>query len=80
MTDDVKKRLSQHAAGRVASTKAHLPHALIGYEGYALKSDATRREQFLKTTEGRRLFRQQYRDVLKKVSGEMAERPIAVAC
>jgi len=40
---------------------------LIGYESYYLKSDAERREKFLKTNEGRRLFKQQYRDILEQI-------------
>lgn len=80
LTDNIERRLTEHNSGKVASTKIYLPCTLIGYEVYTLKSDALRREQFLKTTEGRRLFRQQYRDILQKVTGELAERPIATAC
>jgi putative endonuclease len=65
MTEDLKRRFYQHQRGGVESTKNYLPADLIGYEAYRLKSDAERREKFLKNTEGRRLFKQQYRDVLK---------------
>ena len=34
------------------------------YEAYGLESDARRRERFLKTTEGKRLLKQQIRDIL----------------
>lgn len=64
MTGDLKRRIFEHKNGKVESTKNYLPVDLIGYEAYKLKSDAERREKFLKTTEGRRLFKQQYRDVL----------------
>lgn len=64
MTEDLKRRFNQHQNGGVESTKNYLPADLIGYEAYRLKSDAERRERFLKNTEGRRLFRQQYKDIL----------------
>ena len=63
-TSDLKRRLKEHTSGKVASTKHLQPASLIGYEAYARRSYATRREKFLKTTEGKRLLRQQYRDVL----------------
>ena len=69
LTDDLRRRINEHALGKVESTKSFRPFQLVGYEAYALKSDAQRRERFLKTTEGRRLFRQQYRDILAIGSG-----------
>ncbi len=64
--NDLKRRMQEHKSGNVNSTKNYLPIMLIGYEAYILKSDAQRREKFLKTTEGRRLIKQQYRDILNK--------------
>lgn len=64
-TRDLKRRVQEHNIGKVESTMNYRPLKLIGYEAYALKSDAERRERFLKTTEGKRLLRQQYRDILK---------------
>jgi len=64
MTADLKRRIQEHNRGKVKSTKNIRPLILIGYEAYVLKSDAERRERFLKTTEGRRLLKQQYRDIL----------------
>ena len=64
-TGDLKRRILEHARGRVESTKNYLPAELIGYEAYRLKSDAERRENFLKTTEGGRLLKQQYKSILK---------------
>ena len=63
-TGDLRRRFSEHEQGQVSSTKHFRPVHLVGYESYLLKTDAQRREVFLKTTEGRRLFKQQYRDVL----------------
>ena len=65
-TADLRRRFSEHTNGKVDSTKLRRPLSLIGYEAYETESDATRREQFLKTTEGKRLFRQQYRDILQQ--------------
>jgi len=66
-TDDLKRRFKEHKDGKVRSTKNYLPYKLIGYEVYRVKTDAVRREKFLKTTEGRRLLRQQYRDAIIKL-------------
>jgi putative endonuclease len=63
-TEDLKRRFNEHQSGKVTATKHFLPIKLIGYEAYLEKSDAMRREAFMKTTEGRRLFKQQYRDIL----------------
>lgn len=63
-TKDLKSRMFEHNRGNVTTTSKYLPVTLIGYEAYSVKSDAQRREKFMKTTEGKRLFRQQYRDIL----------------
>jgi len=63
-TGDLQRRFREHKDGKVFSTKHKLPVTLLLYEAYALKSDAERRERFLKTTEGKRLLKQQIRDIL----------------
>ena len=68
MTTNLKRRISEHNRGKVASTAKRLPAELIGYEAYRLKTDAVRRERYLKTTEGKRLLRQQYRDIINLAS------------
>jgi len=65
-TDNLKRRYNEHEFGKVESTKHKRPLELIFYEAYVRKSDAERREKFLKTTEGKRLLRQQLRDILKE--------------
>jgi putative endonuclease len=55
----------EHEAGKVAATRYRRPVKLVGYEAYILKTDASRREKYMKTTEGKYLFRQQYRDVIQ---------------
>ncbi len=64
LTDTIERRLLEHHQGKVSSTKAYRPMRLIGYEVYSNEQDARRREKFLKTTEGRRLLHQQYRDAI----------------
>ena len=65
-TDNLEQRLRAHASGSVESTRNYRPVKLLGYEGYELKSDALRRENFLKKSEGMKFFKQQYRDVLSR--------------
>ena len=65
-TAELERRIGEHKAGKVASTKNKEP-ILIHYEAYLLKTDAERREKFIKTTEGRRLLKQQLRDLLNKL-------------
>jgi len=63
-TANLRVRIKEHNQGKVKATKNYKPINLIGYEAYCCKSDAQRREKFLKTTEGRRLLKQQYKDVI----------------
>ena len=51
-------------------TRNYLPVRLIGYEAYLTKGDALRREQFLKKSQGMKLLRQQYRDILLELTGQ----------
>jgi len=66
-TDDLKRRIYEHKIGKVKFTSKRLPIKLIHYEAYILKSDAKRREKFLKTTEGKRLLKLQIKDLLEKI-------------
>ena len=63
-TQNVKRRIAEHERGKVRSTRGRNPK-LVHVECYLLRTDAERREKFLKTTEGIRLLKQQIRDVLK---------------
>ena len=62
-TNDLKRRITEHKANKVDTTKNKFVK-LMHYEAYLKKSDAERREKFLKTTEGKRLLRMQIRDTL----------------
>lgn len=56
-TNDLKRRLKEHNNGEELSTKHYAPFELIHYEAYKNKSDAHRREQYLKTTKGKTTLR-----------------------
>ncbi|MCF7790436.1 MAG: GIY-YIG nuclease family protein, partial [Victivallales bacterium] len=62
---NLKRRIREHKYGKVKFTSQRLPVRLIHYEAYLLKSDALRREKFLKTTEGKKMMQRQIRDILK---------------
>ena len=64
VTGDLRRGFEEHCEGKVISTRNFRPVRLIGYEAYMVKTDVMRREKFLKTTEGRRLLKQQYKDAL----------------
>ena len=53
-TADLKRRYSEHQTGRVESTKHRLPMKLLCYEAYNTKEEAARREEFLKSSDGRK--------------------------
>lgn len=61
-TADLKRRLAEHNAGQNTSTKAYMPWDLIFYEAYIKQSDATRREKYLKTTQGKQALKRMLRD------------------
>jgi len=71
-TGDLRRRVSEHINGTVESTKGKFVK-LIHYEAYFLESDARRREEYLKTTEGKRFRRQQLKDLIISIErGEVA--------
>jgi len=48
-TNDLEKRVAAHQAGKGARyTRAHLPVRLVYYETYESRSEAMRRENFIK--------------------------------
>lgn len=64
MSSNLKQRYAQHKRGEVSATKNRLPVVLIYYETYRLKSDAERREKYLKGGNGRASLKVQLRDDL----------------
>jgi putative endonuclease len=60
-TDDVSKRLAEHNSGKVRSTKSRRPFELVYKEVYATKTEALKREHFLKSGQGRKLLDEKLR-------------------
>ena len=52
-TEDLEIRLLSHNLGKVRSTKAHKPYKVIYKEEYIDKTEARKREIFLKSGQGR---------------------------
>lgn len=67
-TKDLKKRIIEHNAGKVSSTRNKRPLKLIHYEAYLLEEDAIRREKYIKTTYGRRDIKRQLSSLFKKLN------------
>lgn len=61
-TNNLDRRLSEHNNGRSKYTKNTKPFILLYKEEYLTKSEAFRREMFLKTGQGRELLK----DLLNK--------------
>ena len=53
-TNNLKERIHQHNKGYVFSTRSRRPFELIYYESCLNEEDAKQREQYLKSTTGRR--------------------------
>ena len=71
-TKNLKRRMQEHNGGKADSTKRRLPLTLIHYEAYLKESDARRREEFLKKSQGKRYLKLQIRDCLAEL-GSRAE-------
>jgi len=61
-TEDLNSRLDKHNKGYVKSTKAYRPWTLEGHETYNTRSEAVKREYFLKTSQQRVFLRKKYID------------------
>ncbi|MBU4142980.1 GIY-YIG nuclease family protein [Patescibacteria group bacterium] len=59
-TEDVNNRLKKHNDGKVKSTKFYRPWQLLDYEIYQTRSEAVRRERFLKTGQQKELLKKKY--------------------
>ena len=56
-TNDLERRLSEHESGRSTYTKHAGPFELVYKEEYATRTEACRRELFLKTGKGREFLK-----------------------
>ncbi|OGG74016.1 hypothetical protein A3A40_01645 [Candidatus Kaiserbacteria bacterium RIFCSPLOWO2_01_FULL_54_20] len=70
-TTDLKKRLQEHNQGLNLSTKRHKPWKLIYYEACLNKKDAARREKWLKSTHGWRMFKARIREYVHEKSKDL---------
>ena len=53
-TEDLQRRMAQHNAGKVRSTKAFRPWRILHTEGFPSRQEAKERELWYKTASGRR--------------------------
>jgi putative endonuclease len=51
-TENLQKRLAEHNAGKVRSTKAYLPYSILYFETFEQKTQARKRELYFKTVNG----------------------------
>jgi putative endonuclease len=65
-TKDLRKRLDLHNKGKVSSTKPYIPWKLVFYEAFPDMRDAKRREEYLKTTKGRKALKLMLREYFKE--------------
>ena len=61
-TSDLKERLTHHNTGKVASTKNRVPLKLVYFEGCLNQQDATHREQYLKSSWGKRYLKERIKN------------------
>ncbi len=64
-TSDLIKRVKRHNSGLVNATKNRLPFRLIYYEACVNKTDALKREIYLKTAWGKRYLNNRNMKFLK---------------
>lgn len=64
LTKDVAARLQMHNAGQVSSTRVRAPFELVYWEGCLNRSDAARREKYLKSAWGKRYLKSRLRRYL----------------
>jgi len=72
-TQDLKRRLEEHQAGRVGSTAYRRPLKLLYYEACLSAEDAYRRERYLKSGRGGRYIKQRLSSSLADVSPDPTE-------
>ena len=63
-TKDLKLRFEQHTKGLVESTRGRRPLRLIYYEACLDRTDATRREKYLKTYHGKMFLKRRFKSYL----------------
>ena len=56
-TNDIQRRLTEHNSGKCFYTKRYLPWRLIYEESFEDEGDARKRENYFKTSVGRRFLK-----------------------
>ncbi len=56
-TEDLQRRMKEHARGNVSSTRQRRPLDLLCYEAYHYKEEAQSREVYLKSSDGKKDLR-----------------------
>lgn len=65
-TTEIKRRILEHNRQENLSTKSYAPWKLIFFEGYLEEKDAKRREKYLKSNQGSRLFKRMLKEYFYK--------------
>jgi putative endonuclease len=60
VADDVNKRLAEHNAGRVKSSRPYRPYKIIHAESFETLKEARQKEKFYKSTTGRRKLKEMF--------------------
>ncbi|HRF75415.1 MAG TPA: GIY-YIG nuclease family protein [Chitinophagales bacterium] len=66
-TSDLNRRMQQHLNGESPNTSKRLPVKLIFCEYYLFKEDAERRENYFKTTAGKKALKIMLNGTLEKL-------------
>ncbi len=67
-TTNLRKRLNDHKRGNTISTSKRRPLRLVYCELFIEKSDAQRREKYLKTSQGKRMLKLILRRTLSELN------------
>ena len=59
-TEHLDERVYLHNSGKVKSTQFHRPWVLLGNEVYTTRSEAVRRERFLKNHQQKEILKRKY--------------------
>ena len=60
VTDDVRKRLALHNAGRVKASRPYRPYKIVHIESFDTLKEAMGKEKFYKSTTGRRRLKDMF--------------------
>ena len=66
-TLNLKNRLKEHNSGQSPATKPYVPYELIYYEAFRSKTDAKKREEYLKSGWGYRTIRKMLKSYFNSI-------------